>query len=191
MSINLDLGDTRLIRQECARVGLSRAATAYVLATAWHETAHTMKPVEEAFWLSDEWRRRNLRYYPWHGRGYVQLTWRENYERAAKHIGVDLTADPRAAMVPTNAAKILVAGMAGGWFTGKKLSDFITSYAADYVSARRIVNGTDKAHAIAGIAEEYEAALAAAAKVPPPVEAPRPNPFAAFFAFLTRLFKGA
>lgn len=192
MSINLDLGDTRLIRQECARVGLSRNATAYVLATAWHETAHTMKPVEEAFWLSDAWRKRNLRYYPWHGRGYVQLTWRENYERASRETGVDLTTDPRAAMQPENAAKILVAGMASGWFTGKRLGDYINFRATDYVGARRIVNGTDKAHAIAGIAEEYEAALASAEKVAPPQGPPQPPSFwAAIIAAFRSLFKGA
>jgi putative chitinase len=192
MSINLELGDTRLIRQECARVGLSRAATAYVLATAWHETAHTMRPVEEAFWLSDAWRRRNLRYYPWHGRGYVQLTWRENYERAAKHLGIDLTTDPRAAMEPATAAKILVAGMKEGWFTGKKLSDYITAYAADYAAARRIVNGTDKAHAIAGIAEDYEAALTADGKVAPvPSQNPSLGFWASIIAAFRSLFKGA
>ena len=38
------------------------AFTAYALATASHETAHTMQPVREAFWLSENWRRANLRY---------------------------------------------------------------------------------------------------------------------------------
>ena len=32
--------------------GQPLAFTAYALATAWHETAHTMKPVREANWLS-------------------------------------------------------------------------------------------------------------------------------------------
>jgi hypothetical protein len=48
---------------------------AYILATAWWETGQTMHPVEEANWMSEGWRKRNLRYYPWHGRGLIQTTW--------------------------------------------------------------------------------------------------------------------
>jgi hypothetical protein len=48
---------------------------AYVLATTQWETAQTFKPVREAFWKDEEWRRVNLaRYYPYYGRGFVQLT---------------------------------------------------------------------------------------------------------------------
>ena len=46
-----------------------REQVAYLLATAFHETAQTMQPVREAFWLSEDWRRANLRYYPYYGRG--------------------------------------------------------------------------------------------------------------------------
>ena len=65
--IDMDLGDTRLILSACMQQGLLRNQAAYVLATAYWETNRTMKPVEEAYWLSEEWRRKNLRYYPWHG----------------------------------------------------------------------------------------------------------------------------
>ena len=51
-----------------------------MLGTIAIETAHTFKPVREAFWNTEEWRRINLsRYYPYYGRGYIQLTWRDNY----------------------------------------------------------------------------------------------------------------
>src|SRR5690606_34382592 len=50
---------------------------AYILATGWWETGKTMQPVREAYWLDEDWRRRNLRYYPFYGRGDVQLTWEE------------------------------------------------------------------------------------------------------------------
>lgn len=156
---SMDLGDTRLIIDECQREGLTLQQAAYVLATAYWETAHTVKPVQEAFWLSDNWRRKNLRYYPWHGRGYVQLTWEKNYRRASKEIGVDLVSDPREAMNPDTAARVLVSGCKNGWFTGKKLSDYITDGKSDYINARRVVNGTDKAKAIAALAEEYEESL--------------------------------
>src|SRR5438045_92240 len=55
------------------------AWVAYGLATAWHETAAQMQPVREAYWLSEDWRKANLRYFPWYGRGFVQITWQANY----------------------------------------------------------------------------------------------------------------
>ena len=160
MKIDLNLGDTQMILSECKRNGLTRQQAAYVLATARWETAHTMKPVEEAFWLSDGWRAKNLRYYPWHGRGYVQLTWQTNYIRAGKKLDVDLITDPDRVMEPKIAAQILVVGSMEGWFTGKALGDYINKSKADYVEARRVINGTDKAQAIADLARDYELALA-------------------------------
>jgi hypothetical protein len=157
--MNLNLGDTQLIIKEAKARGVLRNQLAYILATAYHETAHTMKPVEEAFWLSDTWRKNNLKYYPWHGRGYVQLTWDYNYKRAEDKLGIPFTKDPKLVMVPENAAKIIVLGMIEGWFTGKKLSDYITLQKSDFVNARRIINGVDKKDLIAGIAKDYDADL--------------------------------
>ena len=51
--------------------------------------------------------------------------------------------------------------MADGDFTGKSLSNYISAGKCDYVEARRIVNGTDRAHKIAGYAAEFEVALRA------------------------------
>ena len=157
--MDLDLGDTRRILRECELAGLSRAQAAYVMATAKWETAHTVKPVEEAFWLSDAWRQRNLRYYPWHGRGYVQLTWQRNYLKAGQALGIDMITDPDVALQTAVAAKVLVTGCKEGWFTGKKLADYINISKTDYIGARRIVNGTDKAREIAALAGQYFAAL--------------------------------
>lgn len=67
---------------------------AYVIATAWWETAQTMHPVREAYWLSETWRKKNLRYYPYYGRGYVQLTWEENYKKASDYFKVDFVNNP-------------------------------------------------------------------------------------------------
>lgn len=159
--VDLDLGDTRLIIDECKAHGLLRNQAAYVLSTALWETNHTVKPVREAYWLSENWRKRNLRYYPWYGRGYVQLTWERNYRYAGDKIGVDLITDADVALRPDVAAKVLVQGSLEGWFTGKKLADYITLQKSDFEGARRIINGTDKARTIAGIAREYDAALLA------------------------------
>lgn len=161
MGVDLSLGYTRQILSAAMRNGLRRNEAAYVLATAFWETAHTMEPVREAFWLSDDWRERNLRYYPWYGRGFVQMTWERNYHRASAELGLDLTSDPDKVMDPDISAEILVIGARDGWFTGKKLSDYLTPQESNYRGARRIINGTDKAAAIAEIAREYEAALLA------------------------------
>lgn len=159
MKVDFNLGHTKLIVSACMRYGLLRNQAAYVLATAYWETARTMEPVREAFWLSEEWRKKNLRYYPWYGRGFVQLTWERNYHKAGAELGLDLTTDADKVMEPEVSAEILVVGSRDGWFTGKKLSDYITLHSSNYRGARRIINGTDKAAAIAEIAREYEEAL--------------------------------
>lgn len=190
-----------LIISTCKAYGLLRNQAAYVLATADHETNKTFLPVREAYWVknAEQWRKRNLRYYPWYGRGFVQLTWEANYLKAGKKIGVDLTKDPDAAMQPDHAAKILVLGMKEGWFTGKKLSDYITLTSSEFVSARRIINGTDKDDEIAALAMKYDAELrkagygVEAAKPSPQVTAPKPgrSPLAPLVAVLIAMVAAA
>lgn len=161
MTINLSLGETQRIIASCDAARLTTAQTAYVLATAYWETNRTMQPVREAYYLGDsaEAYRAKLSYYPWYGRGFVQLTWQANYLKAGQALNVEMLANPDLALEPTNAASILVEGMVEGWFTGKKLSSYITATSCDYVSARRIINGTDCAKQIAAIADEYADAL--------------------------------
>ena len=143
---------------------------AYMLATAWHETAHTMLPVREAFNLSESWRKRNLRYYPYYGRGYVQITWLANYQRLDKEAAAqglikagELLANLDLAMRVDLAAFALRLGMIEGWFTGKKLSTYLPAKGvatrAQYINARRIINGTDKADLIEDYAQVFERAL--------------------------------
>lgn len=153
--IDMALGDTALIVKECRKAKLTKAQTAYVLATAKWETAHTMRPVREAFHMSETWRKEKLRYFPFYGRGYVQLTWAANYKKAGELFGADLENNPDLALEPKLAAKILVNGMKDGWFTSKKLADYTHADGVDFVSARAIVNGSDRAMEIAKIAREY------------------------------------
>ncbi|ULJ61044.1 hypothetical protein [Wielerella bovis] len=102
-----------------------------------------------------------------YGRGHVQLTWYANYERATREINktlpenehIDLIKNPDLALDLAISCKVIVLGMAQGWFTGKKLSDYINNHRDDYVNARRIVNGTDKAEQIARYARVFETAL--------------------------------
>jgi len=159
--MDLEKGHTRALIEECRQQGLLRNQCAYVLATAYWETAHTMQPVSEAYWIpnAEAWRKKHLRYYPWYGRGFVQLTWEKNYKHAADELGVPLDQRPELALDPGVAVKIAVTGMREGWFTGKKLSDYITLKKSDFKGARRIINGTDKSASIADLAKLYDTAL--------------------------------
>jgi putative chitinase len=127
---------------------------AYCLATAWHETAFTMQPVTE---YGGEDYLKSKPYYPWYGRGYVQLTWDYNYQKQDDKLtlGGKLMADPDLALDPTIATKILLLGMADGDFTGKRLGNYFTDDLSDWYNARRIVNGTDKANDIAKYGELF------------------------------------
>jgi len=156
--VDLLKGDTRLIIGVCRKHELLRNQAAYVLATAYWETARTMKPVRE---YGGEKYLQSKPYYPFVGMGYVQLTWEANYRKASQILGVDFIGNPKLLLEPGHASEILVRGMMGGWFTGKMLSDYITLQRSDFVNARRIVNGVDKAQEIAALAHEYDALLKA------------------------------
>lgn len=121
---------------------------AYIMATAWHETAQRMQPIEEFG------RGRGKAYAPtYYGRGFVQITWERNYARLSDVIGVDLVTHPEKALEMDNAIKILFDGMIDGLFTGKALSDYFDRE-SDWRGARAIVNGKDRADDIAGYAKK-------------------------------------
>ena len=121
---------------------------AYIMATAWHETAQRMQPIEEFG------RGRGKAYAPtYYGRGFVQITWERNYARLSDVIDVDLVTYPEKALEMDNAIQILFEGMIDGLFTGKALSDYFDKN-ADWRGARAIVNGKDRAAEIAGYAQK-------------------------------------
>jgi peptidoglycan hydrolase-like protein with peptidoglycan-binding domain len=149
-------GTQRAIISECRKQGLTlKTQMAYVLATVEHETANTFKPVKEAFWLSEDWRLRNLWYSPYYGRGYVQLTHKSNYEKYSDILNIDLVNNPDKVMEPKIALFILVDGMAKGKFTGKRLGQYVNTSKTDFFEARRVVNLLDKAHHIANLAQSW------------------------------------
>lgn len=154
-------GTQRAILEECVMQGIGHPTQiAYVLATVQHETNNTFQPVEEAYWMPASFRRR-LRYAPYWGRGFVQLTWRANYVRYSRILGMDLVKHPERVCEPPIANFILVHGFRTGAFTGKRLSEYVSPTHTDYVSARRCINGLDKAQLIAGYAKTWERRLAA------------------------------
>jgi predicted chitinase len=155
-------GTIEAIKSECIRHGIGlKTQIAYVLATADHETNHTFRPVTEAYWLDDPdayLKKYHADYYPYYGRGYVQLTWDYNYEKFGKLVSKDLLAYPELALEPEVALFVLVHGFKTGAFSGRKISDYINGQATDFVKARYCINGQDKAHEIAELAHHYLAA---------------------------------
>ena len=156
------------------------AWTAYALATAYHETAHTMQPVKERGG-EDYFRRMydisgrnpdlamrlgNIQIGDgpkYAGRGYVQLTGRANYQRAQMELGQKLVDLPDLAMNDAIAASVMVKGMSEGWFTGRSMQTYLPSKSqatrGQFIEARRIINGTDRAQDIAGYALDFQEAL--------------------------------
>lgn len=154
---------------------------AYALGTAYHETGFTMQPIREFggknyfFRMYDPGsplprraalaRSMNAQMGDgvlFHGRGYVQLTWRSNYAKMGKVFGVDLTSNAAAAdqvMQPELAAKIMFKGMEDGSFTGKKFADYFNPTTENWKNARRIINGNDCDDAIAMYAKKFYAAI--------------------------------
>jgi len=165
---------------------------AYILGGVYHETGGKMVPVREGFARTDAGARRivaNRKYgkpdgpygHVYYGRGRIQNTWLSNMEKLTKRFGIDFVRNPDALLDPHIDAMVTIVGHREGIWTGKKLSDYITPSGADYINARRIVNGTDRAALIAGYAKAFLAAITAAGGVPvkapqTPVQPPKPKP---------------
>lgn len=160
----------------------SMAQLAYVLGTIYRECGHNMAPVREGFAMSDAvaiadvtamYNRGIIQHNyalpdpathkSYFGRGYVQITWADNYKRIGHLIGADLYNNPDLALDPAIAGKIAVFGMQGGWFTGHKLQEYINSSATDLFNARRVINGTDHASEVAGYANAFLTSIKQAA----------------------------
>lgn len=167
-----------------AFAGLAPCFAAYALATAYKETAHTMQPVHEFGGTAYFTRRYDItgarpdkarelgNIYPgdgakFCGRDYCQTTGRANYAKASKVVGVDLVARPDRIAEPAIAAKVLRSGMLEGWFTGRKLGNYLpaTGYAtfAQLFASRRVINGLDCAGEIANYALAFQSYLSAGA----------------------------
>ena len=150
--------------------GTSPLNAAYMLATSWHETAYTMKPIKEyGGWkyLSkyDTGRLAKIlgntpeadgdgQFYA--GRGHVMITGKDNYRKFALLLDIDLLKNPDLALDLDTSAKILTIGSLRGMFTTKKLSDYIIfGRRQEFINARRVINGTDDASAIATHAQNF------------------------------------
>lgn len=148
---------------------------AYILATVYHETAKTMQPIEEygrgkAYDYGKKLKMSRKTYVTpdklYYGRGFVQLTWYENYANMGKILGLPLLEQPELLLSPAISARVMIEGMTKGKsnfgdFTGKSLENYFNATTTDPVNARKIINGLDKAQLIAGYYETFYKAIAA------------------------------
>lgn len=97
------------------------------------------------------------------GRGYVQLTWWSNYATAGVALGrgLDLLINPELVKTPEVAYKLMSQGMrtGRGFANGRSFSQYFSAGSTNYVAARGMVNGSDHATDIAGIAQQFEKIL--------------------------------
>lgn len=175
---------------------------AYNLGTSYHETAATMQPIKErgarSYFDKYEPGTRlgailgNTQPgdgYRFRGEGDVQNTGRANAAKATKRLNevfglkLDLVAHPEQRGDPFVSAMSLFLGNKEGWWTGKDLLDYIDGIPeseqedlCEFVNARRVVNGTDKAEKIAGYAMQFYRAIQTARKAEAGVVKPAPAP---------------
>lgn len=158
--------------------GTDHRQLAYILGTVYHEAGKGMRPVREGFSATND---EAIKYVTsmfnhkqvsknyavpdsvtgqsYYGRGFVQITWKWNYEAFQKLLHIPLATNPDLALQADVSADIAVIGMITGVFTGKKLSDYFNGNISDWVNARRIINGTDKATLVAGYSQKFFSAL--------------------------------
>lgn len=136
---------------------------AYMMATVYHETARRMWPIRE---YGSESYLQGKPYWPYIGRGFVMLTWEDNYRLASTALSLiderNLVGNPDVALDSLIAARIMFRGMAEGWFTGAKLGQYFNDDTDDPVNARQIINGNDDDELIAGYYEIFLDAITAA-----------------------------
>lgn len=157
---------------------------AYMLATTYHECAKKMWPIEEIGKGSGRpyGKKDPETGQTYFGRGFVQLTWRENYARATDKLQLkgdrDIEWHAEHALDLDIASLVMFRGMSEGWFTSKKLSQYFSASKNDPFNARDIIN-PDKnkvtndvkmGDRIAGYHNKFLAALNSAKEVvAPPV----------------------
>jgi len=120
-------------------------------------------------WVKRPYWRPDSRGRSWFGRGDVQLTHEYNYvrqqDKLVHHplrptlVPYAVHDDPSMVLDPQTSALICVLGMRDGDFTGRCLRDYIDGSRTDYLHARRIVNGMDRAADVANYARAFEAAI--------------------------------
>lgn len=161
---------TNAILDSCIRHGVCDLwVVALILANVYHETGGYMLPIKETVYRSSKnknpsdaqviarlnaaFKRGQLKWVKkvywregWFGRGPIQITHKDNYEKMGKRLGVDLVGNRELIMRPDIGADSAVVGMMEGMFTGRKVGDYQLpdDLGNDWEThPRRIVNGKD------------------------------------------------
>lgn len=99
----------------------------------------------------------------YYGRGYVQLTWWRSYAEASLRLknNFDLLTSPDLVLTREISYEIMSEGMRNGtiFANGHMLIHYFCGSYTNYIAARQIVNGCDKADNIARIARAFEKCL--------------------------------
>jgi len=170
------------IINECIRQEFTLAHTAYVLATAYHETGSRMEPVREGFAKTDAGARKavanlfNKGIIRWdyaaeqsngqsyYGRGLVQLTHLDNYAKTGHALGLDLVSYPDNMLELSVSVSAMLWGMKTGAYRKKSLEEALPyeePTLKEWINARGIINGDVKKNGemIAGYAQTFYSAL--------------------------------
>lgn len=104
--------------------------------------------------------------FTYRGRGFEHVTGRRNYAATGAALGIDLLANPDALLDLGTAVRSLVSGMATGRYVpshtfARHLPPTGPATIPQFTSARRIINGQDKADMIARYAQGFQSALIA------------------------------
>lgn len=167
-------------------IGEDRRWLGYELATTYHETAKTMWPIEEygkgkgqPYGKPDPETEKT-----YYGRGFVQLTWKDNYVKMGDKLGVDLKWQPELALEISVAAQVMFVGMNEGLFRPPNSNGkFFNQSVEDPFNARDIINGDKNVvpswangqklgRVIEGYYDNFMHALEASWKRPPGPEPP-------------------
>lgn len=154
---------------------LDKRWLAYILATAYHETDKTMQPIEEYGKGVAHAYGKKLKYgggpnkrvpyetpnHIYYGRGHTQNTWYEIYQKLtrANKVGLDFLNNPELLLKMRPSIWATFYGMTTGLYTGRKLAHYFDGKKEDWVNARKIINGLDKADLIALYAKKFHECL--------------------------------
>lgn len=128
---------------------------AYILATIWHEVNKTMEPIAEYGKGKNRDYGKRLRFNRklynhttniFYGRGHVQNTWIDNYEKltTANLEGWDFVLNPELLLKMQPSIWATFFGMKTGLYTGKKLDSYFNNLNNNPIMARSIINGKKK-----------------------------------------------
>ena len=188
------------VRDNWPRLVAQLALTGVTDRLSWISMAGTVtcesgswRPIREAFYLGEpepaESHRKTLRYYPYYGRGFIQITWRDTYASLGPEIaslwgaGAD---DPTFDLVahPDNLLDPDMSAAASALFFRDKPGLTAAAKAGDYAEVRRLVYGAPDPAGTARIGR-----IASALQTPPQPTVPSDHELAAAYGLALKTLR--